>query len=263
MTTEFRHILIEQRGPALWITLNRPEVRNAINPGLIADLTAAFAGVGAGGETRAVVLAGAGTHFCAGGDLAWMREAVSYSQAENVADALRVADMLEAVEDCAVPVIGRVHGAALAGGAGLVAACDVVVASLDTRFGFTEARLGIAPAMIAPFVMRKIGPGHARALFVTAERFDAARAMQLGLIHRVTDLDGLDSAVQEVVDAIVSCGPEALRACKQLVAAVAGMPRDATRTYAAELNAILRTSAEGQEGMRAFLEKRAPCFAKS
>ena len=209
------------------------------------------------------VLAGAGAGFCAGADLTWMREMAAYTHDENVADALRLVAMLEAVEGCAVPVVARVHGAALGGGVGLVAACDVAVAAADALFAFSEARLGIAPAVVAPFVLRKIGPGHARALFVTAERFDAARAERIGLVHHVAAATHLDAAVQEVVSAVTACGPAALSACKRLVADVPGMSREAARVYTAEMIATLRASPEGQEGMRAFLEKRPPCFTKS
>jgi methylglutaconyl-CoA hydratase len=263
MTAEYQHVHVERRGPALWVTLNRPEVRNAFNPAMIAELTALFTGVAGDGETRVVVLAGAGAAFCAGADLNWMREMAAYTYDENVADALRLVAMLEAVEGCAVPVVARVHGAALGGGVGLVAACDVAVAAADALFAFSEARLGIAPAVVAPFVLRKIGPGHARALFVTAERFDAARAERIGLVHHVAPAAHLDAAVQEVVSAVTACGPAALRACKRLVAEVPGMSREEACAYTAETIATLRASPEGQEGMRAFLEKRPPCFAKS
>src|SRR5437899_4173898 len=253
MTAAYQHIQIEQRGPSLWVTLNRPEVRNAFNPAMIAELTALFTGIAGDDETRVVVLAGAGASFCAGADLTWMREMAAYTHEENVADALRLVAMLEAVEGCAVPVVARVHGAALGGGAGLVAACDVVVVAADALFGFTEARLGIAPAVVAPFVLRKIGPGHARALFVTAERFDAARAERIGLVHHVADAAALDTKVQEVMSAVTACGPAALRACKRLVADVPGMARGAALgLYTAETIAALRASPEGQEGMRAF-----------
>src|SRR5438105_6685775 len=264
MTAEYQYVQSEHHGPALWVTLNRPEVRNAFNPAMIAELTAVFTGVEGAGETRVAVLAGAGAGFCAGADLTWMREMAAYTHDENVADALRLVAMLEAVEGCAVPVVARVHGAAMGGGVGLVAACDVVVAAADALFGFTEARLGLAPAVVAPFVLRKIGPGHARALFVTAERFDAALAERIGLVHHVADAARLDAAVQEVVSAITACGPAALRACKRLVADVPGLSRQAALGfYTAETIAALRASPEGQEGMRAFLAKRPPCFAKS
>ena len=260
MNAQYQYLQLDQRGAVLRVTLDRPAVRNAFNPPMIAELTAVFNRVEAGGETRAAVLAGAGESFCAGADLTWMRAMAAYTREENIADAVRLSEMLEAVEGCAVPVVARVHGAALGGGAGLVAACDVVVSSSDTLFGFTEARLGIAPAVIAPFVLRKIGPGHARALFVTGERFDAARAARIGLVHRVTDRTGLDGAVQDALTGILSCGPAAVRACKELVAEVPGLSRKAARAYTAETIAALRASPEGQEGMRAFLEKRKPSF---
>ncbi len=263
MEKQYQYLQIEQRGAALWVTLDRPAVRNAFNSAMIGELTAVFQGVEVGGAARAVVLAGAGASFCAGADLTWMREMAAYTHEENVADALRLAAMLEAVEGCPLPVVARVHGAALGGGAGLVAACDVVVGAADALFGFTEARLGIAPAVIAPFVVRKIGPGHARALFVTGERFDAAHAERIGLVHHVAAADGLDAAVEQVVAAVAACGPAAVRACKELVATVPALSREEARAYTAETIAALRASPEGQEGMRAFLEKRAPCFVKS
>jgi len=260
MTIQYQHLQVEQRGPILHVALDRPEVRNAFNPLMIAELTSVFSQVEAGRDVRAVVLSGAGESFCAGADLTWMRAMAAFTREENVADAVRLAAMLEAVENCAVPVVARVHGAALGGGAGLVAACDVVVASADTIFGFTEARLGIAPAVIAPFVLRKIGPGHARALFVTGERFNAGRAERIGLAHRVVDRAALDHAVRDALTGILSCGPAAVRACKELVAEVPGLSHEAARAYTAETIADLRASAEGQEGMRAFLEKRKPSF---
>jgi len=263
MVSQHQYVSVQRAGPTLHVQLNRPEARNAFNPLMIAELTAVFGGVAPDGDVRAVVLAGAGESFCAGADLTWMRAMAAYTLEENVADAMRLAEMLEAVEGCAAPVVARVHGAALGGGAGLVAACDVVVSASETLFGFTEARLGIAPAVIAPFVLRKIGPGHARALFVTGERFDAARAERSGLAHRVVDRAGLDAAVQDVLTSILSCGPGAVRACKELVARVPELSRDEARAYTAETIAGLRASAEGQEGMRAFLEKRKPSFVAS
>jgi len=262
MASQHQYVSVRRTGPTLHVQLNRPEVRNAFNPLMIAELTAVFSQVEAGGAVRAVVLAGAGESFCAGADLTWMRAMAAYTREENVADAVRLAEMLEAVEGCDVPVVARVHGAALGGGAGLVTACDVVVSSSDTTFGFTEARLGIAPAVIAPFVLRRIGPGHARALFVTGERFDAARAERIGLVHRVADRAALDDAVRDALTGILSCGPAAVRVCKELVAEVPSLSRDAARAYTAEAIATLRASPEGQEGMRAFLEKRKPSFVR-
>ncbi len=263
MTTDYRHLEVTRDDVVLRVTLNRPEVRNAFNPAMIAELTAVFSGVEPDGAVRAVVLDGAGKSFCAGADLTWMSEMAAYTREENVADALRLAAMLEAVQGCPAPVIARVHGAALGGGAGLVSACDVVVAADDAAFGFTEARLGIAPAVIVPFVLPKIGPGHARALFVTGERFDAARAERIGLVHRVVAPPALDAAVEETLAAVLACGPRAVRACKELIDRVPGLSRAEARAYTAETIAALRAAPEGQEGMRAFLEKRAPCFAQS
>lgn len=262
MASQHQYVSVRRAEPALHVQLNRPDARNAFNPAMIAELTAVFGGVAPDGDIRAVVLAGAGESFCAGADLSWMRAMAAYTYEENVADALRLAEMLEAIEGCAVPVVARVHGAALGGGAGLVAACDVVVSASDTLFGFTEARLGIAPAVIAPFVLRKIGPGQARATFVTGARFDAARAERIGLVHRVVERAGLDDAVRDALTAILSCGPGAVRACKELVAEVPGLSRDEARAYTADTIAGLRASAEGQEGMRAFLEKRKPSFVR-
>ncbi len=259
----YSQIQVQQAGAVLYVTLNRPEVRNAFNPRMIVELTAVFAGLSVGGESRAVVLSGTGAAFCAGADLTWMRDMAGYSHDENVADALRLVAMLEAVDTSPVPVIGRVHGAALGGGAGLVACCDIVVAATDAQFGFTEARLGLAPATIAPLVLRKIGPGHARALFVTGERFDAQRAERIGLVHRVAEREALDAAVAEAVANILSCGPAAIQACKQLVAALPRLSDEAVRAYTAETIAALRAAPEGQEGMLAFLEKRRPCFVES
>ncbi len=263
MDQPYKHIRIEQQGLVLRVTLNHPEVRNAFTPLMIAELTAVFSHLEAGGEVRAVVLSGAGESFCAGADLTWMGAMAAYTREENVADAVHLAKMLEAVEGCEVPVVARVHGAALGGGAGLVAACDVVVSSSDTLFGFTEARLGIAPTVIAPFVLRKIGPGHARALFVTGERFNAARAERIGLVHRLADRAGLDVAINVALESILSCGPAAVRACKELVAEVPGLSREAARAYTAETIATLRASPEGQEGMRAFLERRSASFVEA
>ncbi len=263
----------EQCGSVLWVTLDRPQVRNAFNPAMIAALTNLFTGLGvpsrsdpgaahAGdGPPRAVVLAGAGQSFSAGADLAWMRSTATYTLPDNEADAARLARMFDAIEDCPLPVVARVHGAALGGGMGLVAACDVAIAAEGTVFGFTEARLGIAPAVISPYVLRAIGPSHARALFVTGERFDSARAERIGLVHRVVDPAGLDAAVEQTLSAILACGPAAVAACKRLVAAVPALDRDGACALTTATIAALRASDEGQEGMQAFLEKRTPWYA--
>jgi methylglutaconyl-CoA hydratase len=239
-----------------WLTLDRPDVRNAFNAGLIAELAEAAA-VLAADPPRAVVIAGNGPSFSAGADLVWMRSAKDRSWADNLADARATAAMFRALDGLPCAVIGRVHGHALGGGVGLVAICDVVVAEAGTVFGFTEVRLGIAPAVISPFVVRKIGHSHARALFTTGERFDAARAERVGLVHVIVAADGLDGAVDAVVASVLSAGPGAITAAKRLPELASAPLDEATETTAAVI-ADLRTSDEGQEGMAAFLEKRPP-----
>jgi methylglutaconyl-CoA hydratase len=236
---------IDRDGPVLRITLARPERRNAFDAALIAELADAFADVG---DARAVVLAGEGPSFCAGADVDWQRSAIDLSYDENVEDALRLYRMLEVVDSCPAPVVARIHGYALGGGSGLAACTDVTVAGEDAVFGFSEVRLGIMPAVISPFVLPRIGPGAARRYFLTGERFDAATALRIGLVHEVAP--DLDAAVERVVVALLAGGPEAVRAAKQLVREAPEAPEVAHRA------AALRTSPEGQEGLRAFLEKR-------
>jgi methylglutaconyl-CoA hydratase len=241
------------------VTLNRPEVRNAFNESLIAEL-ADWAGSVRAGDARVAVLAGAGRVFCAGADLAWMSKMVGYSKEENLRDATAGARMFEALNALPIPLIGRVHGAALGGGAGLAAVCDIVVAADDAVFGFTEAKLGIVPAMISPFVVARIGQAAARELFLTAGRFSAARAREIGLVHRVVPAADLDSAVDAFVAELMTSAPEAVAGAKALVALVSGKEPASVRTLTTETIARHRTSAEGQEGMRAFLEKRQPAW---
>jgi methylglutaconyl-CoA hydratase len=238
---------VERAGPVLRVTLARPERRNAFGAELIADLTQAFADVS---DARAVVLAGEGPSFSSGADVEWMRASIELSYEENVADARRLRRMLEAIDACPAPVVARVQGHALGGGCGLVAAADVAIASEDAVFAFSEVKLGIIPAVISPFALAKIGPSAARRYFVTGERFDAAVALRIGLVHEVTsDLDG---AVDRVVGEVLSAGPEAARAAKRLV-----LDRPDALTTERRI-AERRTSPEGQEGLRAFLERREP-----
>src|SRR4051794_38444072 len=223
----------------------RAERRNAFDAGLIAELTAAFGDVG---DARAVVLSGDGVSFSAGADVEWMRSSVELSYEENVADALRMRAMLDAIDGCPAPVVARVQGHALGGGCGLVACCDVAVAEPEAQFAFSEVKLGIVPAVISPFALAKIGPGAARRYFVTGERFSADVALRIGLVQEVTG--DLDDAVARVITELLSAGPEAVRTAKELARA----PKPAEQT--AELIARHRTSDEGQEGLRAFLAKR-------
>jgi methylglutaconyl-CoA hydratase len=240
---------IERDGPVLRVTLARPERRNAFDASLIAELTEAFADVG---DARAVVLAGQGESFCAGADVDWQRASIDLSYEENVEDALRLYRMCETIDRCPAPVVARVHGYALGGGSGLVACADIAVAEEDAVFGFSEVRLGIIPAVISPFVFAKIGPGAARRWFLTGERFGAETARQIGLVHEVAP--DLDEAVGALLEALVDGGPAAVRAAKRLA-----LERPTGRETA-EIAAARRTSEEGQEGLRAFLEKRVPAW---
>jgi methylglutaconyl-CoA hydratase len=242
------------------ITLARPDVRNAFNADVIAELQHAFARVSAADDVRAVVLAGEGKVFCGGADINWMRESLDLSFEANAIDAERMSDMFRAIDNCPRPVIGRIQGAALGGGAGLAAVCDVVVAADDATFGFTEVKLGIIPAVISPFVLGKIGASQARALFLTGERFDAARAAQIGLVHDVVAPDQLDAGVARIVEEIRSAGPYAASAAKLLVRRVLDATYEASRAITTQAIANQRISPEGQEGLRAFLERRKPSF---
>ena len=239
------------------VWLNRPEVRNAFNDGVITELTAAFKTLGADADLRAIVLGGHGKAFCAGADLSWMRAMADYSWADNHADAARLAAMLWTVWSCPVPVVGRIHGDCYAGGVGLAAVCDVLVAAAGMHFCLSEVKLGLLPGTIAPYVVRALGEQASRRYFVTAERFSAARAQALGLVHEVVHADALDAAVAEIVAALVANGPAAVKACKQLVMDVASRPIDAAlRDDTARRIADIRASAEGREGVQAFLNKR-------
>ena len=252
---------LERAGPVATLILNRPELHNAFNAELIAELHAACEALRSAAGLRVLVLRGAGPSFCAGADLGWMRASLEYSHAENLADATRLDAMFEALNSLPLAVVGRVHGAALGGGVGLVACCDIVVAEEEASFGFTEARLGLLPAVISRYVLPKIGAGHARALFVSGRRFKAPHALAVGLAHHVVPAAELDAAVASVVAELLRCGPEAVAGCKALVNAVSTLAPEAAHSYAIEAIAAARTGAEGQEGLRAFLEKRAPGWA--
>lgn len=237
----------ERDGDVLRITLSRPDRRNAFDASIISELAQAFVDVG---RARAVILAGDGPSFSAGADVEWMRSSVDLSYEENVADANALRAMLEAIDGCPAPVVARVQGHALGGGAGLVAVADIAVAAPDAVFAFSEVKLGIIPAVISPFALAKIGPSAARRYFLTGERFDAEIALRIGLVHEVAD--DLDAAVERVVGELLSAGPHAARWAKRLVRERPDGPE--TARWIAER----RTSQEGQEGLRAFLEKRKP-----
>ena len=243
------------------VWLNRPEVRNAFNEGVIAELTAAFTELAADTTLRAIVLGGHGKAFCAGADLSWMRAMAAFTWDENRADAQALADMLWALYRCPVPVVGRVHGDCYAGGVGLAAVCDVLVAADVATFCLSEARLGLLPATIGPYVVRAMGAQAARRYFVTAERFSATQAHAMGFVHELCAADALDAKVDEIVATLVANGPMALRACKRLVQDVAGEAiTPELRAETARRIADIRASVEGREGVQSFLGKRKPAW---
>ena len=251
-------LLIDRDGPILRITLNRPEVRNAFDEDVIASLTAAASSAATDDTIRAIVLAGRGKAFCAGADVAWMAKAVAYTHGENLRDAEDLARMLERLDTLSVPLIGRVQGAALGGGVGLAAVCDIVIAADDAVFALSEVKLGILPAVVSPYVLRKIGVSAARELFLTGSRFGAARAREIGLVHEIVPAADLDAAVARRVDEILSAGPRAVATAKALIREISGAHPDDVIGVTTNEIAAQRVSEEGQEGLRAFLEKRKP-----
>jgi methylglutaconyl-CoA hydratase len=247
---------IQADGPIARVTLNRPDVRNAFNEGLIAELTAAFTTLGQRPDLRAIVLAAEGKAFCAGADLNWMKAMAGYSWDENHADATRLADMLWALYSCPLPVIARVQGDVYAGGVGLVACADIVVAVDTAGFCLSEAKLGLLPATIGPYVVKALGEQASRRYFITAERFSAAEAHRLGLVHEVVTAEALDAKLADITTALLANGPAAVRACKQLVKDVAGREiTPALRDDTARRIADIRASREGREGVQSFLTK--------
>jgi methylglutaconyl-CoA hydratase len=247
---------ITEDGPVTRVWMSRPERRNAFDEAMVRELGEVFTAVA--DSTLAVVLGGDGPVFCAGADVGWMRRSVRFSEPENLRDARGLADALTAIDHCPCPVIGRVQGAALGGGAGLVACCDIVVAADDARLGFTEVRLGLVPAVISPFVLAKLGPGATRRYLLTGEQLDARAALSLGLVHEVVDPKHLDASVDQVCASILRGGPRAVRETKQLIRQIQSCARPQALDRAVETIARVRVSDEGQEGLAAFLEKRSP-----
>ncbi len=253
-------IELEQDGPVLYVWLNRPEVRNAFNPELIAALTQCFTGPALDPGVRVVVLGGNGLAFCAGADLAWMRSAVLLSAEQNFADALNLAGMLAALQACPVPVVCRVQRAALGGALGLMACCDTVICTRDAKFAFSEVRVGISPATIAPYVVAKIGASNAHDLFLSGERFTADRAFAMGLVHAIVQPDELDEVVEAKVDELLLAAPGAARATKLLLQSMRPPVTAELGQRTAQLIAELRVGPEGQEGLAAFMEQRPPSW---
>lgn len=252
----YNTLLAELSNGVLTVSLDRPGVHNAFNDELITEAIDLFSSIDTN-AVRAIVLKGSGKTFCAGADLNWMSRMVAYSRDENVRDSSKLAKMFALMNECPLPIVGRIQGAAIGGGVGLVSVCDIAIAMSDTTFGLSEVKLGILPAVISPYVIAKIGETHARALFLTGERFEAERALHIGLVHRLADtVEQLDGAVYETVTQLKTSGPDAVRECKKLIAHVASHePADAV-PYTIEAIAGRRVSEEGQEGMKAFLEKR-------
>jgi methylglutaconyl-CoA hydratase len=253
-------VRVEHDGAVSRVVLSRPERHNALDPAMIDEIAVAVRGLGQRPATRLVVLAGDGPNFCAGADIAYMRALGTYSAEENLADARRLGRVFLGLRDLPKPVVARVHGAALGGGAGLVAASDIAVAAADAVFGFTEARLGILPAVISPFVVPRIGVAAASEHFLTGARFGAERAREIGLVSRVVPANELDAAVDALVTDLLASGPEAQAAIKRLLPGLAGWNESWLETTA-HLIAERRSSAEGREGLQAFLSRRRPAWA--
>ncbi len=255
---------IQRHGAVARVFLNRPDVRNAFNDAVIAELTAALRELGADATLRAIVIGGHGKAFCAGGDLNWMRAMADYSWEQNRADAQALADMLYTLYTCPLPLVGRVHGDCYAGGLGLASVCDVLVAAEGMHFCLSEARLGLLPATIGPYVVRALGEQASRRYFISAERFSAAEAHRLGFVHELATPDTIDAKVDAVVQTLVANGPEAVKASKKLVQDLAGAPLTAElRADTARRIADIRASDEGKEGVQSFLSKRTPRWQQS
>ena len=239
------------------ITLNRADKHNAFNAEVIDQLTSALVNISKQHDVRVVVLTGDGPSFSSGADLEWMRDAVNYDQARNQKDAIQLAVLMETLSDLPIPTIARINGAAFGGGLGLIACCDIAICVDSALFSFSEVRLGLVPAIISPYILMAVGPRQAKKLFMTGERFDAARALELQLLHEVVAADGLDQAVEKTVAQLLKGGPQALAACKRLVPR---LNNDQINMELAALIATLRAGPEGQEGLNAFLEKRPPAW---
>lgn len=259
--SELSTVRVQRDGPVARVTLARPRVRNAFDEALIGELTSVFLSFADDSETRVVVLAGEGPVFCAGADVEWMRRAGGWSKTENETDAERMAGMLRSIDDCPRPVVALVQGAAIGGGVGLVAACDVAVAAEDAVFSLSEVKLGILPAVISPYVLRAIGPREARRWFLTGERFGATEARRIGLVHEVAPAADLAVAGERLVSALLSSAPEAVAIAKRLIAQVAGKSPEEAMPLTVRTIADRRASEEAKEGLTAFLEKRPPAWA--
>ena len=257
--TDYEYILVDGQ-EIITITLNRPEIHNPFDDKMIAELTACFRDIQSKPDIRAVIITGAGKSFCAGADLNWMKRMGQYSLEENLADASGLSAMFQALEDIEVPVIAKVNGAALGGGAGLVCACDFAIASEFVKIGFSEVKLGLLPGVISPYVIDRIGGKKAVQLFTTGERLAAEDALKAGLVDQVVSLEGLDLVVGQMIKQILSGGPQAIKECKRLARTGAHMERQEFKKYCINAIAQIRASPEGKEGVGAFLDKREPAW---
>ena len=263
VSPQIHPLAVTRTGAVAHLRLDRPTLHNAFDAGLIAALTAALEQIATDATVRVVVLEGSGASFSAGADLNWMRGMASASEAANRDDALALARLMRTLDELPKPTVARVHGAAFGGGVGLVACCDIAIGVPEAKFGLTESKLGLLPAVISPYVIAAIGPREARRWFATAEIFDAATALRIGLLHEVVDANALDAAVERQVSLLLKAGPHAAAGAKRLVARVSGTAdRDRLDADNADLIAGLRVSQEGQEGLSAFLDKRTPGWAK-
>ncbi len=259
---EYTTVKYEKRDSVGYINFNRPEIHNAFNSTVIDEMAHLFSALQKDDDLRLVVLTGEGKSFCAGADLNWMRSVIDQSFEENLNESNRLADLFYQIYTFRRPVIGRINGAAIGGGTGFVAVCDIAIAARRAKFSFSEVKIGVVPACIGPYVIRKMGEGKARELFITGERMGADRAHEVGLVNKVVDDDKLDEEVNSLIEFILSSGPEAVAMAKKLVSEVPNMSPDEFKPYTAEMIARLRVSDEGQEGMDAFLNKRAPKWVK-
>jgi methylglutaconyl-CoA hydratase len=255
---ELQTVRLEVSGRVARVTLARPDIRNAFNEVMIRELRQVFGQLRGEAGVRAVVLSGEGSAFCAGADLHWMRRVLEYSYEENLKDSLELAHLMREIYELPRPVVGRINGPAIGGGTGLVAVCDIAVASDQAVFSFSEVKIGLVPACISPYVLKRVGERFAREYFMTGERLTARKALECGLVNRVVPAAELDRTVEELLEKLCSSGPQALATCKRMVREVAEMDLDRAGPATAEMIAKLRMSDEGQEGMSAFLERRKP-----
>lgn len=262
MPPEYQTITFKIENQIARIFLNRPEIHNAFNDVMILELSEVFKKISEDEKIRVAVLTGNGQSFCAGADLNWMKKVIDFSYEENLKESLQLAELFYLMYTLPQPTIARVNGAAIGGGAGLVAVCDLVIASEKAKFSLSEVKLGLVPACISPYVLRRVGERVARELFLTGERIDACKALEFGLVNQVVPDDKLDEAVDERIKQLLSSGPKALAMCKDLLQKIPGMGFEEFKRYTAEVIAKLRISEEGQEGMNAFLEKRKPKWSK-